>query len=68
MVTDITLAEDDRVTVTIQTVDSSASSSLTLDADTLAVQSSSETDNVLNAYDLPQLMPQIFTALTGKPL
>ncbi len=68
MVTDITLADDGHVTVTIQTVDSSESSSLTLDAETLAAQSNSETEDVLNAHDLPQLMPQVFTALTGTPL
>ncbi len=67
-VSDITLVDDDRVTATIQSVDSLESNSLTLNADTLTAESSSEPDDVLNAHDLPELMPQVFAALIGQPL
>ncbi len=67
-VSDITLVDEDRVTATIQSVDSTESTSLTLDADTLTADSGSEPEDVLNAHDLPELMPQVFAALTGKPL
>ncbi len=62
------MVDDDRVTATIETVNSLASSSLTLDAETLTAESSTESDDVLNAHDLPELMPQVFAALTGQPL
>lgn len=67
-VTEITQAEDGRVSVTFQPVDSATTNSLTLDGVTLAAQSGSGTGDILNTDDLPQLMPDIIAVLTGKPM